>query len=81
MTKSSMQAISGALQRLEQKAQKYIDNYSKTGKKHKDIQPQEEWRLFKEGFLHLNYHYKPNDLIEFKTCDLGDPETHYVLSE
>jgi len=35
----------------------------------------EDWKIFKDGFLHLNHYFRPEDLVEIKTCALGDGVT------
>lgn len=35
--------------------------------------------MFKDGFLAMNYYFRPEDLVEIKTCDLGSPVNSQLI--
>eukprot|EP01017_Pseudomicrothorax_dubius_P043042 TRINITY_DN7107_c0_g1_i4.p1 TRINITY_DN7107_c0_g1~~TRINITY_DN7107_c0_g1_i4.p1 ORF type:complete len:119 (-),score=21.82 TRINITY_DN7107_c0_g1_i4:388-744(-) len=61
--------ISGALGRLSKRNEKYMINYAKSDK----------WKRFREGFLQLNYHFRPEDVVDLTICDLAKPELSHFL--
>jgi len=69
-----LKEISEALKRLEKKCHSYLDMFVKTGENiiYLPLTELEDWRIFKDGFLHLNHYFRPEDLVEIRTCNLGE---------
>jgi hypothetical protein len=53
---------------MHKKNKDYTIHYEKSG----ILFYKDAWKRFKQGFLTLNYMVKPQDLIDFKVCNLGE---------
>eukprot|EP01016_Furgasonia_blochmanni_P012089 TRINITY_DN1573_c0_g1_i12.p1 TRINITY_DN1573_c0_g1~~TRINITY_DN1573_c0_g1_i12.p1 ORF type:complete len:204 (+),score=27.58 TRINITY_DN1573_c0_g1_i12:66-677(+) len=62
-------SLSLALNRLELRCKQYLREYEKG----------EDWNKFRAGFLHLNHHFRPSDVVELQVCDLADKEIAYFM--
>ncbi|KRX04522.1 hypothetical protein PPERSA_04337 [Pseudocohnilembus persalinus] len=67
--KNRILEISHTLQRMQKKCDKYLQEFEQSG----------DWKKFKEGFLSYNFLFKPHEVVQFQTCDLGDKETSFFL--
>lgn len=39
----------------------------------------ETWKKFREGFLMLNYHIKPEDVVDLQVCELSSSDEGFML--